>query len=176
MRARPLTRNVSLTPGRRKRRPMPGLSMMLRRLSVRLLPSRSGTRMVLSSRMATKPGASPRGEQSPRPSAPQVAMTKKGERAIKLRQCSSSFVSSFCSDRGLGARRYRGVAARALAQRALLAAHDDRALARHHALLHPALGTLDVADAVPMVELCDDLDRHVLAGEDPIDRILLAGS
>src|SRR5258708_39551390 len=77
-------------------------------------------------------------------------------------------------DAGLGPRNDLGLAARPRAQDPLLAAHDDRALPRHHALLHPALGSFDVADAVPMIELRDDLDRHVLAGEHPVDRILLA--
>src|SRR6185437_15988300 len=44
------------------------------------------------------------------------------------------------------------------------------------ALLDPALGAVDIADAMPMVEFGDDLDGHALAREDPVDRILLARS
>ncbi len=57
---------------------------MLRRLSMRLLPGRSGSNRVWSSRICTNPGASPRGEQS-MPSAPVLARTTKGEASISAR-------------------------------------------------------------------------------------------
>src|SRR5664279_6423183 len=51
---------------------------------MRLLPGRSGMASVLSSRMRTKPGASPFGEQSS-PSGPPVATATNGADSISLR-------------------------------------------------------------------------------------------
>jgi hypothetical protein len=53
---------------------------MLCRLSTRLFPRRSGTSRVRGSATSTKPGASPRGEQSS-PSGPLVASAKNGAAA-----------------------------------------------------------------------------------------------
>src|SRR5437660_1236490 len=53
---------------------------------------------------------------------------------------------------------------------------DDLALAGQHPLMHPALGPLPIADAPPMLKLSGDLDRQVLAGVDPVDRIAVAGA
>jgi hypothetical protein len=57
---------------------------MLRIESTRLLPWRSGIISVRSSWTRTKPGRSPRGEQSS-PSGPPVAKAAKGEASISLR-------------------------------------------------------------------------------------------
>ena len=84
MRARPFTRSVSPTPGMRNSRPMRGSRTMLRRLSTRLLPRRSGISSVLGSATRTKPAGSPRGEQSS-PSGPAVAINTKGEASMKVR-------------------------------------------------------------------------------------------
>ncbi len=40
--------------------------------------------------------------------------------------------------------------------------------------MHPALGSVDVADLAPLIVLGDDLDRQGGAPEDPFHRILLA--
>jgi hypothetical protein len=57
---------------------------MLRNESIRLLPRRSGIISVFSSCTRTKPGRSPRGEQSS-PSGPQVASAANGELSISTR-------------------------------------------------------------------------------------------
>ena len=54
---------------------------MLRSESIRLLPRRSGSISVRSSWMRTKPGLSPRGEQSS-PPGPAVANTANGDASI----------------------------------------------------------------------------------------------
>ena len=51
---------------------------------------------------------------------------------------------------------------------------DDGPLAGEHSLVHPALGALPIADHPPVLEFLDDLDRHLLAGQHPFDRIFLA--
>ncbi len=89
-RAVPFTRRVSSMPGTKKIRPTPGALTILPKLSTRLLPGRSGSSSVRSSRMRTKPGGSPRGLASTRPSASAVARTRKGESSMKRRQCRSS--------------------------------------------------------------------------------------
>lgn len=48
-------------------------------MSIRLLPSRSGISSVSSSSTWTKPGASPFGDASQRPSASQLAITRNGD-------------------------------------------------------------------------------------------------
>ena len=65
-------RHVLPTPGIMNRSATRGSRMMLRSESMRLLPRRSGSISVFSSATRTKPGLSPRGEQS-RPSGPDVA-------------------------------------------------------------------------------------------------------
>jgi len=54
---------------------------MLRSESIRLLPRRSGSIRVFSSWTRTKPGLSPRGEQSS-PSGPAVASDANGEASM----------------------------------------------------------------------------------------------
>ena len=57
---------------------------------MRRLPGRSGISSVASSATATKPGASPRGVASERPSASAEAITTKGESAMKAQAWRSS--------------------------------------------------------------------------------------
>jgi hypothetical protein len=78
---RPMTRSVSLTPGMRNSSATRGSVTRLRRLSMRLLPRRSGTTTVFSSSTRTKPLGSPRGEQSS-PPGPLVAIAQNGEASI----------------------------------------------------------------------------------------------
>src|SRR6185437_12182214 len=87
--ARPLMRSVSRMPGMTKIRPTCGLARMLRSVSVRRLPARSGMASSLSSRTWTKPGASPLGETSHWPSALAELMKSSGASATNWRQCSS---------------------------------------------------------------------------------------
>ena len=84
MLARPITRMVSPTPGIRNKSATRGSLMMLRSESMRLFPRRSGMSSVFSSATRTKPGASPRGEQSS-PSGPQVASAKNGAASMNFR-------------------------------------------------------------------------------------------
>ncbi|GIR72498.1 MAG: hypothetical protein CM15mP75_0100 [Flammeovirgaceae bacterium] len=74
--ARPLIRRVSPTPGTRKRSETRGSRTMLRSVSMRLLPRRSGIMTVFSSTTRTNPAGSPRGEQS-RPSSATLAQNHK---------------------------------------------------------------------------------------------------
>ena len=94
--ARPFTRRVVVEPGIMNRSATRGSRMMLRSESVRLLPRRSGSMSVVSSTTRTKPGWSPRGEQS-RPSGPLVARTANGETSISARyrgvRCGTSLIS-----------------------------------------------------------------------------------
>src|SRR3546814_7799488 len=71
-------------PGTRNSRPTDGCCTTLRKESIRLLPRRSGSSSVLSSSTRTKPGASPRGEQSA-PSGPAVASMTSGDSPMKAR-------------------------------------------------------------------------------------------
>ncbi|CFN77343.1 Uncharacterised protein [Bordetella pertussis] len=80
----PFTRSVSPTPGTRNSNATRGSATMLRRLSMRLLPRRSGSSSVRSSSMTTKPGPSPRGEASS-PCGPLVASTTNGAASTKAR-------------------------------------------------------------------------------------------
>src|SRR5216684_2583911 len=50
---------------------------------------------------------------------------------------------------------------------------NDRAFPGNHSFMDPALGALPVADHPPVLELSDDLHRHVLAGQHPFDRVVL---
>src|SRR6266404_2728021 len=61
-------------------------------------------------------------------------------------------------------------------KRADAAFDNDRALASNHSFMNPALGALPVADHPPVLELSDDLDGHVLAGQHPVDRVVLPGT
>ena len=98
----PFTRNVSFMPGTRKSSPTPLLSITFKRVSVRLLPSLSGKYMVFSSLTLTKPGASPLGDTSPRPSLPIVPMTKNGEISMNARQCLSRWSNCLSTARSDG--------------------------------------------------------------------------
>src|SRR5262245_58457935 len=62
--ARPLTRRVSPKPGTRNSRPTWPVCKMLRSLSKRLLPRRSGISSIRSSTTCTNPGSSLQGEAS----------------------------------------------------------------------------------------------------------------
>ena len=42
--------------------------------------------------------------------------------------------------------------------------------------MHPSLGALVVADAPPLPELADDLDRHRTPHENPLHRIAASGA
>src|SRR2546425_8079403 len=68
-------------------------------------------------------------------------------------------------DARLGAGDHHGGRVGLAVERPHSALDDDLALAGQHALMHPALGPLPVADAPPMLQLPGDLDRHVLARE-----------
>jgi hypothetical protein len=72
-----LTLSVLPTPGIRNRSATLGSRTTLRSESMRLLPRRSGSIRVFSSCTRTKPGLSPRGEQSS-PSGPEVASAQNG--------------------------------------------------------------------------------------------------
>lgn len=67
IRASPLTLSVSSTPGIKNKQPMWPVSMILTKLSNRLLPLPSGKIIQFSSSIFTKPGFPPRGEQSTEP-------------------------------------------------------------------------------------------------------------
>jgi hypothetical protein len=73
----PLIRSALPLPGMRNISATRGSRMILRRLSMRLLPRRSGISSVVSSAIRTSPCASPRGEQSI-PSGPTVARAQNG--------------------------------------------------------------------------------------------------
>ena len=88
--ARPFTRSVSPTPGTTNSNPTCGLLRMLRSVSARRLPGRSGTSSVRSSRTRTNPGGSPRGLTSHEPSGAAVATRTKGERSTNCRVSPSS--------------------------------------------------------------------------------------
>src|SRR6516165_9112324 len=51
---------------------------------------------------------------------------------------------------------------------------DNGPLAREHSLVHPALRSLPVPDQSPVFEFLGDLDRHLLAGQHPLDRVILS--
>ena len=85
IRARPLTRNVSLTPGIRKSSAIRSSSSRFVSVSASLFPGRSGRSSVRSSRIRTKPAGSPRGETSSPPSGRPVATTTNGDRSTNCR-------------------------------------------------------------------------------------------
>src|SRR3984893_17679494 len=89
--------------------------------------------------------------------------------------CGAAF-EKMADDARLGARDHRGGRVGLSIERPHPALDDDLALAGQHPLMHPALGPFPVADAAPMLELPGDLDRHVLTGEHPVDRIAVAGA
>jgi hypothetical protein len=53
---------------------------------------------------------------------------------------------------------------------------DDTPLAGHHALMHPAFGSLPVTNHPPVFEFSDDLDGHLLSREHPLNGVGLAGT
>ena len=81
----PPTRSVSSIPGTKKiscTKPDP--STMLRKLSIRLLPERSGISSRFGPATWTKPGLPPRGDASTLPSEPDVASTQNGDMAMNF--------------------------------------------------------------------------------------------
>src|SRR5665213_2499467 len=86
----PPTRSVSSMPGTKKiscTKPLP--STILRKLSIRLLPLRSGISSRFGPATLTKPGLPPRGEASTLPSEPEVASTQNGDIAMNFFACAS---------------------------------------------------------------------------------------
>jgi hypothetical protein len=82
MRAVPLTRNASPTPGIKNSSATRGSATMFLSVSARLLPRRSGSSSVFESATATDPGPSPRGLTS-RPPGPALAMAQNGDAATR---------------------------------------------------------------------------------------------
>jgi hypothetical protein len=89
-------------PGMRNSRPTCGFCRIFCSESQRLLPGRSGMTTVLSSSTRTKPGRSPLGETSHRPSVPDVPRSMNGERSMNARQCRSRPPSCFRTARSEG--------------------------------------------------------------------------
>jgi hypothetical protein len=77
-------RSVLPEPGIKNNSAIRESRTMLRSESMRLLPRRSGIISVFSSWTRTKPGRSPRGEQSS-PSGPTVASVANGDFSIRMR-------------------------------------------------------------------------------------------
>ena len=100
----PPTRSVSSMPGTKKiscTKPEP--STMLRKLSIRLLPERSGISSWFGPATWTKPGLPPRGEASTLPSEPEVASTQNGDIAMNFCACASISGRALAITRGEGA-------------------------------------------------------------------------
>jgi len=90
----PGTKKMSCT------KPVP--STMFRKLSMRLLPWRSGINSRFAPSTWTKPGWPPRGEASTLPSVPEVASTQNGDIAMKFLACASIAGRALAITRGLG--------------------------------------------------------------------------
>ena len=75
---------------------------MLRKLSIRLLPERSGISSRFGPATWTKPGLPPRGEASTLPSEPDVASTQNGDIAMKCLGMASISGRAFAITRGVG--------------------------------------------------------------------------
>ena len=75
---------------------------MLVKLSMRLLPERSGISSAFGPVTWTKPGVPPRGEASTLPSLPEVANTQNGDIAINFLACASIFGRALAITRGVG--------------------------------------------------------------------------
>ena len=101
-RARPLMRSVSGRPGTRNSSPTWGLLRMLRNPSNRWFPARSGIASVPLSSGRAKPGGSPLGETSQRPSAAAVAMRQNGDAASHSRSRSCSTGRTLVAERRFG--------------------------------------------------------------------------
>ena len=74
----------------------------VRKLSMRLLPERSGIRSSLGPVTWTKPGLPPRGEASTAPSEPEVASTQNGDISMNFLACASTDGRAFAITRGVG--------------------------------------------------------------------------
>ena len=75
---------------------------MLRKLSIRLLPERSGISSRFGPATWTKPGLPPRGEASTLPSEPDVASTQNGDIAMNFFAWTSISGRAFAITRGEG--------------------------------------------------------------------------
>ncbi len=75
---------------------------MLLKLSIRLLPERSGISSWFGPATLTKPGLPPRGEASTLPSEPEVASTQNGDIAMNFLACASISGRAFAITRGEG--------------------------------------------------------------------------
>src|SRR3989344_5029284 len=93
MTARPFTRKVVPEPGIRNSSATRGSRTMFDRLSIRLLPRRSGITRVRGPSILTAAPALPRGLQSC-PTGPTVARATKGEASIRARQCGGGGVEA----------------------------------------------------------------------------------
>ena len=100
--ARPFTRKVSVTPGRKNSKPTWGLARMFLKASARRLPGRSGMRSVRMSRIRTKPEGSPRGVTSQFPLTSEVARHTNGDRSMNWRVRSLSAPTTLARTRGSG--------------------------------------------------------------------------
>src|SRR5262245_12787163 len=81
----------------------------------------------------------------------------------------------FAHDLGLELGHDLGRRGRGLVQGGGLGWDDEAALAGQQALMDPSAGALPIADFAPVLVLGDDLDRHALALEHPVDGIARAG-
>jgi len=100
---RPPTRRVSSMPGTKKincSKPEP--STMLRKLSMRLLPERSGINSRFGPATLMKPGLPPRGEASTLPSEPDVASTQNGDISMNFLECASISGRALAITRAVG--------------------------------------------------------------------------
>ena len=75
---------------------------MFLKLSIRLLPERSGINSRFGPATWTKPGLPPRGEASTLPSEPDVASTQNGDIAMNFLACASISGRAFAITRGEG--------------------------------------------------------------------------
>ena len=75
---------------------------MFRKLSIRLLPARSGIKSRFGPATFTNPGLPPRGEASTLPSEPEVASTQKGDIEMNLCACASMSGRALAITRGEG--------------------------------------------------------------------------
>ena len=90
-------------PGTKKincTKPMP--STMFLKLSMRLLPERSGISSLFGPSTWTKPGLPPRGEASTAPSEPEVASTQNGDISMNFFACASIEGRALAITRGVG--------------------------------------------------------------------------
>ena len=81
--------------------PLP--STIFLKLSIRLLPERSGITSCVGDTTWTKPGLPPRGDASTLPSEPDVASTQNGDRPMNFAACASISGRALAITRGEGA-------------------------------------------------------------------------